>query len=134
VRKYRRTGRYVVLACGSFDLPDPVDVDYLNQAKRLGDVLVVAVYSDATVRQLRSGHPPLYPAAERASALATLSCVDHVTITDEPLPATLLDQLRPDVYINGRGNPPRDPGTPCITQRCSMTPDIGSGHQSRADG
>jgi D-beta-D-heptose 7-phosphate kinase/D-beta-D-heptose 1-phosphate adenosyltransferase len=95
VRKYRRTGRYVVLACGSFDLPDPVDVDYLNQAKRLGDVLVVAVYSDATVRQLKSGHPPLYPAAERASALATLSCVDHVTITDEPLPATLLDRLRP---------------------------------------
>jgi D-beta-D-heptose 7-phosphate kinase/D-beta-D-heptose 1-phosphate adenosyltransferase len=105
------------LACGSFDLPHPVDVSYLNQAKRLGDVLVVAVYSDEAVRQFTSGHPPLYSAPERASALATLSCVDHVTITDEPVPSTLLERLRPDVYINGRGNLPAILGRPTSPSR-----------------
>jgi D-beta-D-heptose 7-phosphate kinase/D-beta-D-heptose 1-phosphate adenosyltransferase len=110
--RHRRAGHRIVLACGSFDLPRTVEVGYLNQAKQLGDVLVVAVHSDNVVRQLNSGHRPLYPAAERASAVATLSCVDHVTITDEPAPATLLDRLRPDLYLNGCGNLPAILGRP----------------------
>jgi bifunctional ADP-heptose synthase (sugar kinase/adenylyltransferase) len=91
VHRHRCAGRRVVVTSGSFDLLRGNEIQELNHARRMGDVLVVAVHSDAAVR--RAGrHWPLCPAAERAAAVAALSCVDHVTITDHA--ARLLDRLR----------------------------------------
>jgi D-beta-D-heptose 7-phosphate kinase/D-beta-D-heptose 1-phosphate adenosyltransferase len=74
------------------------DVEHLNRARLRGDVLVVAVHSDALVRH-RNKCRPLRPARCRAAAVAALSCVDHVTITDEEVPIGLLDRVCPDVCL-----------------------------------
>ncbi|MFD8497673.1 hypothetical protein [Amycolatopsis sp. NPDC059657] len=81
VHGHERAGRRVVVASGVFDRLHHGEVDRLNRARRDGDVLVVAVCSDAMVRRA-GGRSPIRHAAERASTLATLSCVDHVTIAE----------------------------------------------------
>jgi D-beta-D-heptose 7-phosphate kinase/D-beta-D-heptose 1-phosphate adenosyltransferase len=95
---HRRAGRRIVFTSGSFDWLHGADVGHLNRARLRGDVLVVAVHSDALVHH-RNGSRPLRPAHCRAAALAALSCVDHVTITNEEVPVELLDRLRPDVCL-----------------------------------
>jgi len=98
VLAHRRAGRRIVFTSGSFDLLHDTDVEHLNRARLRGDVLVVAVHSDALVR-CRYGSRPLRPARCRAAAVAALSCVDHVTITDEEVPIGLLDRVCPDVCL-----------------------------------
>lgn len=95
---HRRAGRRIVFTSGSFDLLHDTDAEHLNRARLRGDILVVAVHSDALVRR-RNGSRPLRPARCRAAAVAALSCVDHVTITDEEVPIGLLDRVCPDVCL-----------------------------------
>jgi bifunctional ADP-heptose synthase (sugar kinase/adenylyltransferase) len=95
---HRRAGRRIVFTSGSFDLLHDTDVEHLNRARLRGDVLVVAVHSDALVRH-RNRSLPRRPARCRAAAVAALSCVDHVTITDEEVPIGLLDRVCPDVCL-----------------------------------
>jgi len=99
VAAHRGQGRRIVFTNGAFDGLHRGHVAYLNQAKVLGDVLVVAVNSDTSVARL-SG-PPANPTADRAEVLAALSCVDHVVVFEEDSPVPLLEAVRPDVYVKG---------------------------------
>jgi len=74
------------------------DIDWLNQIRRRGDVLIVAVYSDAAARRV-GRRRPLHPAADRAATVAALSGVDHVTITEDESPVELFDAVSPHVYL-----------------------------------
>jgi rfaE bifunctional protein nucleotidyltransferase chain/domain len=81
-------------------------VSYLNEAKRLGDVLVVAVNSDAGVTRLKGPGRPVNGIADRLAVLAGLSCVDHLTVFDEDTPVELLASLRPEIYAKGGDHRP----------------------------
>lgn len=97
----RRAGRTVAFANGVFDLLHVGHVRYLQGARREGDVLVVAVNDDATVRVLKGPDRPVLPAADRAELVAALRCVDAVVIFPEPTVTPLLERLRPDVHCKG---------------------------------
>jgi rfaE bifunctional protein nucleotidyltransferase chain/domain len=97
----RRQGREIVWTNGCFDLLHVGHVRCLQAARRLGDVLMVGVNSDASVRQLKGPGRPLVPAAERAEMLAALACVDYIVIFDEPTPVAMVRLLRPHVHCKG---------------------------------
>jgi len=97
----RRTGKTVALANGVFDLLHVGHVRYLQGAKRLADVLVVAINSDASTRAYKGPGRPVVPEAERAELVAALGCVDHVVLFDEPDVRALLRALKPDVQVKG---------------------------------
>ena len=101
VAAHRGAGRRVVFTNGCFDVVHRGHVAYLNQAKRLGDVLVVALNGDAGVARLKGPDRPLNALADRAAVIAALSCVDHVVAFDDDTPVALLEALRPDVYAKG---------------------------------
>jgi rfaE bifunctional protein nucleotidyltransferase chain/domain len=91
----------VVLTNGCFDILHRGHVRYLNAAAELGDVLVVGLNSDASVRGLKEPDRPLVPEDERAEVLAALACIDYVTIFDDPTAEELVKQIRPEVYVKG---------------------------------
>jgi rfaE bifunctional protein nucleotidyltransferase chain/domain len=99
--RWRAEGRRVVLANGCFDLLHVGHVRYLDEARRLGDALVVAVNGDASVRRLKGPGRPLMPAHERAELLAALVCVDAVVIFEEDSVEGVIAALRPDVHAKG---------------------------------
>lgn len=101
VAAHRAAGRRIVFTNGCFDVLHRGHIAYLNQAKRLGDVLVVAVNDDNSVRRLKGPGRPVNSAADRAAVLAALSCVDHVTTFGADTTAGLITRLRPDVYAKG---------------------------------
>jgi rfaE bifunctional protein nucleotidyltransferase chain/domain len=100
-RGWRAAGRYVVLTNGCFDLLHPGHVALLEAARREGDVLVVALNSDASVRGLKGEGRPMVPAAERAELLLALEAVDRVVVYDEPTPLGVVVALLPDVLVKG---------------------------------
>jgi rfaE bifunctional protein nucleotidyltransferase chain/domain len=97
----RAAGRSIVLANGAFDLLHVGHVRYLEAAKALGDVLVVAINSDASVRASKGPGRPVVPQAERAELVAALRCVDHVLIFDEPDVRAVIRALKPHVHAKG---------------------------------
>jgi D-beta-D-heptose 7-phosphate kinase/D-beta-D-heptose 1-phosphate adenosyltransferase len=97
----RAAGQRLVLTNGCFELLHRGHVRYLNAAAALGDVLVVGVNSDASVRRLKGRGRALVPADERAEVVAALACVDYATIFDAPTAEGLVDALRPDLYVKG---------------------------------
>jgi len=97
----KRNGRRVVFTNGCFDLLHPGHIQTLEQARELGDVLIVGVNSDAGVRQLKGAGRPVLPERERAEILAALECVDAVVIFDEPTPRDVIARLLPDVLVKG---------------------------------
>jgi D-glycero-beta-D-manno-heptose 1-phosphate adenylyltransferase len=101
VAEHRARGQRVVLANGCFDLLHAGHVRYLDGARRLGDVLVVAVNSDSSARPLKGPGRPVLPAEARARLVAALGAVSYVTIFDEPDVSALLTALRPDVHAKG---------------------------------
>lgn len=97
-----RTGKRVVFTNGCFDVLHPGHVDLLARAKALGEILVVGVNSDESVRRLAKGRErPLNPLAARVFVLAHLASVDYVTPFDEDTPYTLIATLRPEVLVKG---------------------------------
>jgi rfaE bifunctional protein nucleotidyltransferase chain/domain len=98
---WRRDGEQIVLANGCFDLLHVGHVRYLDGAKALGGKLVVAMNSDASVRQLKGDGRPLMPADERAEIIAALADVDAVVIFDEPDVRELIREIHPDVQAKG---------------------------------
>ena len=102
VATHRRAGQRVVFTNGVFDLLHPGHVRYLRAAKRLGDVLVVGLNSDRSVRRLAKGpERPLVRERDRAEVLAALEMVDYVTIFGQDTPYELIRALRPDVLVKG---------------------------------
>ena len=101
VRRLQAAGKRVVFTNGCFDLLHVGHVRYLQEARELGDALVVGVNSDASVRRLKGAGRPLTPARERAEILAALCCVDFVTIFGAATPLQLIRALGPDVLVKG---------------------------------
>ncbi|HWV38873.1 MAG TPA: adenylyltransferase/cytidyltransferase family protein [Vulgatibacter sp.] len=101
VRAHRAEGRKVALANGVFDLLHVGHVRYLQGAKALADVLVVAVNSDASTRLNKGEGRPVIPEAERAELVAALACVDHVLIFDDRTVVPVIRALRPDLQVKG---------------------------------
>jgi len=94
-------GRRVVFTNGCFDLLHPGHVRCLAEARALGDVLIVAVNSDSSVRGNKGPERPLVPQQDRAEVLAALSSVDYVTIFDEPTPRELISRVLPNILVKG---------------------------------
>jgi rfaE bifunctional protein nucleotidyltransferase chain/domain len=97
----RRAGRRIAFTNGCFDLLHPGHIRTLEQARSLGDVLVVAVNSDRSVREMKGAGRPLVPEEERAEVLAALAAVDWVVIFDDPTPRRLIARLVPEVLVKG---------------------------------
>ncbi len=97
----RAAGKTLVFTNGVFDLLHVGHVRYLAEARALGDVLLVGINSDRTVRELKGEGRPLTNESERAEILAALRQVDYVTIFDEISPRALITQLLPDVLVKG---------------------------------
>jgi rfaE bifunctional protein nucleotidyltransferase chain/domain len=98
---WRLAGKRIVFTNGCFDLLHAGHLSLLNGAAQQGDVLVLAINSDASVRRLKGPERPLVAQAERASMLAALACVDAVTIFDEDTPLEALKSVRPHVLVKG---------------------------------
>ena len=97
----RNKGKTIVLANGCFDLIHAGHVRYLREAKRRGDILVVALNSDSSVRKLKGKGRPILPERERAEILASFSDVDYLVIFDEPNVEKILLALKPDIHAKG---------------------------------
>ena len=97
----KRNGRRVVFTNGCFDLLHPGHVRTLQQARELGDVLIVGLNSDASVRKLKGEGRPLIPEQERAETLAAFESVDAVVIFDDLTPLHVIARLLPDVLVKG---------------------------------
>jgi D-glycero-beta-D-manno-heptose 1-phosphate adenylyltransferase len=101
VRDLKGQGKRVVFTNGCFDLIHPGHTRYLAAARALGDVLVVAVNSDRTVRLLKGPSRPVIPEAERMEMLAALHAVDYVTVFDDPTPREVIARMLPQVLVKG---------------------------------
>ena len=99
--RWRTAGRRVVLTNGCFDLLHPGHVTLLEAARCQGDVLIVALNSDVSVRGLKGEGRPLIPEAERAEILLALEPVDRVVVYGEPTPLEVIRALLPDVLVKG---------------------------------
>lgn len=101
VSGWRLTSQKVVFTNGCFDLVHPGHLQYLTEARALGNRLVVGLNSDASVQRLKGTHRPIMDEAARAILLASLLMVDLVVIFDEDTPLNLIETLRPDVLVKG---------------------------------
>lgn len=101
IAKARERGKKVVFTNGCFDLLHVGHVKYLQKARELGDLLVVGLNTDASVRRLKGEGRPLIQESERAHILAALGCIDYVVLFDEDTPLTVIEALRPAVLVKG---------------------------------
>lgn len=100
-KKLKRAGLKVVFTNGVFDLLHRGHIDYLAKARRLGDILIVGLNSDASVRRLKGAARPLQSQSDRAAILLALEAVDYVVVFGEQRPDRLIEQIRPDVLVKG---------------------------------
>ena len=99
---HRAQGRRIVFTNGCFDLMHIGHTRYLQAARNLGNVLVVGVNTDQSVRSLnKAPNRPIVPEQQRAEVLASLACVDYVVLFDEPDPGRLIAEIGPDVLVKG---------------------------------
>ncbi len=101
VQALKRAAKKIVFTNGCFDLLHIGHVRYLRAAKDEGDVLIVGLNSDRSVRLIKGPKRPLVPENERAEVLASLACVDFVTVFDEPDPLATIRAVMPDVLVKG---------------------------------
>jgi rfaE bifunctional protein nucleotidyltransferase chain/domain len=101
LRLAREDGLKVVFTNGCFDILHMGHVQYLSDAKTLGDLLVVGLNGDASVRKLKGEGRPVVPEEDRAGVLCALSSVDYVCVFDEDTPDALIRQVSPDVLVKG---------------------------------
>ena len=97
----KKQGLKIVFTNGCFDLLHIGHIRYLAKAKTKGDILVVGLNSDRSVRKIKGPKRPILPQDQRAEVLASLACVDFITIFDEPDPLALIKTLLPDVLVKG---------------------------------
>ena len=101
VHQAKARGKVVVTTNGCFDVLHVGHLRYLQAAQALGDLLVVGVNSDDSVRVLKGENRPLVPEDERAEMLAGLACVDYVTVFPELNPIDLLSAIKPNIHVKG---------------------------------
>jgi D-beta-D-heptose 7-phosphate kinase/D-beta-D-heptose 1-phosphate adenosyltransferase len=101
VREQRASGKRIVFTNGVFDILHPGHVRYLQAAHAHGDVLVVGINSDASVRRNKGPGRPINPEGERAEVVAALACVDAASIFDDDTPADIIRRVQPDVLVKG---------------------------------
>lgn len=101
VAQERSRGKKIVFTNGCFDLLHVGHVKYLQRARELGDLLVVGLNSDASVRRLKGERRPLIEETERAHILAALDCIDFVVLFDEDTPLKIIEALAPDILVKG---------------------------------
>lgn len=101
VRRLRARGKKIAFTNGCFDILHVGHVRYLAEARKMGDLLILALNSDASVRQIKGEKRPLVPQQERAEVVASLAAVDYVTLFDEPTPLKLIEYLQPDCLVKG---------------------------------
>ncbi len=104
VSQVQRQGRRVVLAFGCFDLLHPGHTRYLAAARKLADILLVAVNGDRSALALKGPERPVLPASERAEILAALEVVDYVAIFDDVSPAALISKMGPRIVVECSGD------------------------------
>jgi D-beta-D-heptose 7-phosphate kinase/D-beta-D-heptose 1-phosphate adenosyltransferase len=100
-RRLRAQGKRVVFTNGTFDILHRGHVEYLARARRLGDVLVVGLNTDASIRRIKGPRRPINRNADRAAVLAGLASVDFVCFFGSPTPLAMIERLLPDVLVKG---------------------------------
>lgn len=98
---YRKQGRRIVFTNGCFDILHRGHIAYLNQAKALGDTLIVGINSDSSVQRLKGPERPINTLEDRVQVLTALSCIDHMIAFDEDTPMNIIRAIRPNVYVKG---------------------------------
>ena len=98
---FRRSGKQVVFTNGCFDIMHAGHVRYLAAARSEGEILVVGINSDKSVKSIKGENRPIMPQDQRAEVLAGLWCVDYVVFFDEPDPLRLIQAIKPDVLVKG---------------------------------
>ena len=101
VELHRKEGRTIAFTNGCFDILHVGHVQYLQEARKMGDLLVLGLNSDVSVRAIKGEKRPLVPQAERAEVVAALTTVDYVTLFDETTPLRLIEFLQPDCLVKG---------------------------------
>lgn len=101
VKRYKKQNKKIVFTNGCFDILHKGHVSYLNSAKALGDILVVGVNSDESVKRLKGQDRPINNQDDRAYLLSALECVDYVVIFEEDTPYELIERIKPDILVKG---------------------------------
>jgi rfaE bifunctional protein nucleotidyltransferase chain/domain len=101
IEQYKKEGKKIVFTNGCFDILHAGHVRYLSDAKKLGDILILAINSDSSVRSIKGKPRPFIPQAERAYVISSLESVDYVTIFDEDTPLLLIEYLQPHILVKG---------------------------------
>jgi len=101
LKKARERGQKIVFTNGCFDLLHVGHIRYLSEARKLGDVLVIGVNADASVKRLKGPTRPIQNENDRAEILAALKSVDHTAIFEEDTPENLIQEIRPDILVKG---------------------------------
>ncbi len=101
VASYRNVGHKIVFTNGCFDILHAGHVSYLNRAKALGDILIIGVNSDNSIRRIKGANRPINPLEDRIQVLGGLGCVDYLITFDENTPIDLIRLVQPDVYVKG---------------------------------
>jgi rfaE bifunctional protein nucleotidyltransferase chain/domain len=135
-RKWKDNGQCVVFVSGCFDLLHPGHIRLLEQARSHGDILIVGVQSDASVRNAHAGvagtgwlpskraSRPITPGAERAEILAALAAVDYVVEFDDPSPERLIESLGPDIVVEGAAAPVKPENDPAAGLADTLSPKL----------
>ena len=97
----KKDGKKIVFTNGCFDILHVGHLRYLEEAKMFGDILVIGLNSDASVKRLKGDKRPIVPEEERAEMLLGLKCVDYVVIFEENTPVEILGEVKPDVHVKG---------------------------------
>ena len=100
-KELKQQNKTIVTTNGCFDILHVGHVRYLQEAKKLGEVLIIALNSDSSVRILKGPTRPINNESDRAEVLAALSCVDYVVIFEEQTPVNLLARIKPDIHTKG---------------------------------
>lgn len=101
VKELKKEGKKIVFTNGCFDLLHIGHITYLKHARSLGDILVVGLNTDRSVRAIKGKNRPIIPEEERSHVLAALECVDYVILFDEDTPVKLIREVCPDVLVKG---------------------------------
>lgn len=108
LQAWRRLGKRIVFTNGCFDILHRGHIDYLQKAKKLGDILIVGVNSDASVRRLKGDSRPINTIQDRAYLLESISCVDEVAVFEEDTPYEMLRWIKPDILVKGGDYKPEE--------------------------